>query len=144
MNPLSDAGDSSAATATEVPLRASDADRLATAGVLQDAVARGLLTADEGGDRLAAAYAARHLHDLRALTADLPREPVAAPSAPGWRPLASLVMAQARTSVAKLRAGGFRSRRAVVVGVAVLLLLALVAAVIVGAFAGGGHGHGGR
>jgi hypothetical protein len=139
MNPLSDAGDSSAATATEVPLRASDADRLATAGVLQDAVARGLLTAHEG-----AAYAARHLHDLRALTADLPREPVAAPSAPGWRPLASLVMAQARTSVAELRAGGFRSRRAVVVGVAVLLLLALVAAVIVGAFAGGGHGHGGR
>src|SRR5436305_1876366 len=73
------------------PMRASDADRHATVHVLQDAVARGLLTTDEGGERMAVAYAARHLDDLPALTADLPPAPEAAeaPAAPGWPPLAA-------------------------------------------------------
>ena len=38
---------------------------------LQDAVARGLLTADEGSERMAVAYAARYLTELPRLTADL-------------------------------------------------------------------------
>ena len=146
MTPLPDVADSPAATATDGPLRASDADRLATVAELQDAVARGLLTPDEGGDRLAEAYAARYRHDLPPLTADLPKEPVA-PAAPGWGPLAALVMAQVRAGAAELRAGGFRSRRTLVAGIVALTLLALLVAVIVGAFAGGspgpGHGHGG-
>ena len=66
-------------------MRASDADRHATVHVLQDAVARGLLTTDEGGERMAVAYAARHLDDLPPLTADLPPAPGAteAPAPPG-------------------------------------------------------------
>jgi hypothetical protein len=142
MTPLPDADDPSAATATEAPLRASNADRQATVGELHDAVARGLLTPDEGGERLAAAYEARYRHELPPLTADLPEEQPGPAPAPGWGPLASLVVAQVRTSAAELRAGGFRSRRAVVAGVVLLLLLALLVVGIVGAFAGGGHGHG--
>ena len=46
-------------------VRASDADRAATARTLQDAVGRGLLTYEEGSDRMAAAYAARFLTALR-------------------------------------------------------------------------------
>ena len=111
-------------------------------GELQDAVARGLLTPDEGGERLAAAYGARYRHELPPLTADLPKEPSASATAPGWRPLASLAMAQVRTSAAELRAGGFRSRRAVIAGIVALLLLALLAAVIVGAFAARAMGTG--
>ena len=39
-------------------LRASDADRQATVTRLQDAVARGQLTHDEGSERMALAYGA--------------------------------------------------------------------------------------
>jgi hypothetical protein len=68
------------------PVRASDDDRAATVRVLQDAVARGLLTAEEGGERMAAAFAAVHLRDLPPLTADLRPAATAAPArtAPGW------------------------------------------------------------
>jgi hypothetical protein len=53
-------------------LRASDAERLATVELLEDAVARGLLTPEEGSDRMATAFAARHRDELPAVTADLP------------------------------------------------------------------------
>jgi hypothetical protein len=63
--------------------RASDADRDATAGLLNEAFAEGRLTADEHDQRLSAAYAARSWQQLRQLTADLPAAPVAAePMAP--------------------------------------------------------------
>jgi hypothetical protein len=53
-------------TAGQVPpMRASDSDRAATVHRLQDAVAQGRLTPDEGSERMAAAFAAVHLHDLR-------------------------------------------------------------------------------
>src|SRR4051812_27141707 len=97
------------------PLRASDADRHATVQVLQEAVARGLLTTDEGGERMAVAFAARHLHDLPPLTADLPPAPGPAPVAPGWRPLAAQAWTQARASITALTAGGLRSPRTVAV-----------------------------
>jgi pyruvate/2-oxoglutarate dehydrogenase complex dihydrolipoamide acyltransferase (E2) component len=65
--------------------RASDADRDAAAALLGAAFAEGRLTADEHGERLSAAYAARSWQQLRQLTADLPgtagtTEPTAAPA----------------------------------------------------------------
>ena len=131
------------------PLRASDADRHATVEQLQDAVARGLLTSEEGGERMATAYAARHLHDLPLLTADLPptpAQPARSTVAPGWRPLAAQAWAQGRATVAQLTAGGLRSPRTVAVLAG--LILALLVLVFLGAsglhllFADG-HGHGG-
>src|SRR4051794_41893797 len=64
-------------------LRASDADRAATVQTLQEAVGHGLLTYEEGSDRMAAAFAARFRDELPRLTADLPA--VAAPSQPPGR-----------------------------------------------------------
>ena len=69
-------------------MRASDADRDAAAAVLGAAFAEGRLTADEHGERLAAAYAARSCQQLRQLTADLPGTagtagPAAAPGMAG-------------------------------------------------------------
>lgn len=52
--------------------RASAADRDAAAALLGAAFAKGRLTADEHGERLSAAYAARTWQQLRQLTADLP------------------------------------------------------------------------
>ncbi|MFE2756402.1 DUF1707 domain-containing protein [Actinosynnema sp. NPDC059335] len=54
------------------PVRASDTDRDHTAARLRDAVGEGRLTLAEADDRITAAYTAVHLHDLAALTADLP------------------------------------------------------------------------
>jgi DUF1707 SHOCT-like domain len=51
---------------------ASDADRDAAAGQLSSALAEGRLTAGEHSERVGAAYAARSLGELGALTADLP------------------------------------------------------------------------
>ena len=64
--------------------RASDADRDAAAALLGAAFAEGRLTADEHGERLSAAYAARTWQQLRQLTADLAgtagtTDPTAAP-----------------------------------------------------------------
>jgi hypothetical protein len=133
------------AATTPNPLRASDADRHATVAQLQDAVARGLLTPDECSERLAAAYAARHQHELPPLTADLPPAPALAPTAPGWRPLASLAVLQAHSSAATLMAGGLRSRRTLAVLAALLVavvLLVALGAMTFGALFGDGHGHG--
>jgi len=55
--------------------RASDADRDAAAGLLNEAFAEGRLTADEHDQRLSATYAARSWQQLRQLTADLPAPP---------------------------------------------------------------------
>jgi hypothetical protein len=55
--------------------RASDADRDAAAGLLNEAFAEGRLTADEHDQRLSAAYAARSWPQLHRLTADLPAPP---------------------------------------------------------------------
>src|SRR5215468_3910328 len=64
-------------------MRVSDADRDAAAGLLNAAFAEGRLTADEHGQRVESAYAARTWQQLRQLTADLPAPPAAAePMAP--------------------------------------------------------------
>jgi Domain of unknown function (DUF1707) len=105
-------------------IRASDADRTATVDVLQDAVARGLLTHDEGGERMATALAARFRDELPPLTADLPPLPAPAAAAAGWRQLGSTLVAQVRHDVQAAVAAGPRSRR--------FLLTALVAILLVG------------
>jgi hypothetical protein len=145
---LSDDAPAAEPSQGQSPLRASDADRHATVHLLQDAVARGLLTTDEGGERMAAAYAARNLDDLPLLTADLPPAPAPAQAsiAPGWRPLAAQAWTQTRASVSALTAGGWRSTRTLAVLaafiVALLVLIALGAAGL-DLLAGGPDGHGG-
>ena len=130
-------------------MRAADADREAVVRVLLDGITRGLLTLDEGDDRVSAAYAARFLDELPRLTADLPPAPASAPVAPGWRALALLAWLQVRTAVAGLWRGirgAVRSRppRLATVAIAIVALLALLS--LMAATAGGGpdhRGHGG-
>jgi Domain of unknown function (DUF1707) len=126
-------------------LRASDAEREAVVRTLLDAIARGLLTLQEGDERVAAAYAARYRDELGRLTADLPPAPAAGPVAPGWRALALLAWLQVRTAAADLaRAtrGAVRGRPRLVLGMlAALVLLALMAASVGGGYEGSGHGH---
>jgi hypothetical protein len=54
---------------------ASDGERDAAARVLNEAFAEGRLTADERGERVRAAYAARTWRDLDRVTTDLPGPP---------------------------------------------------------------------
>lgn len=65
--------------AGEAALRASDADRDRTAGVLASALATGRLTSAEHAERLDAAYSATTLGQLAALTSDLPATDADAP-----------------------------------------------------------------
>jgi Domain of unknown function (DUF1707) len=57
-------------------IRASDQDRESVVTVLRQAYSEGRLSLDEFDERISAAYAARTWGDLRALTADLPVQPV--------------------------------------------------------------------
>ena len=85
MRPGSDAGrlavahDGVMADNSRQNMRASDADRAATAQRLADALAEGRLTAAEADERLAACWSARYHHELADLTGDLP-EPVLVPA----------------------------------------------------------------
>lgn len=78
----------------EPHLRAADTDRERTVAELSEHTAAGRLTLDEFDERARAAYAARTIGDLAALTADLPR---AAPARNGtastaWWALAAAVL----------------------------------------------------
>jgi hypothetical protein len=106
--------------------RASDADRHTTVLVLQDAVARGLLTLDEGGDRMSTAYAAVHLPDLYPLTADLGHTPATRSRPPGWRVLSTMAAEQLRFCLLDTHTGRLNQAR---VAVAVLLAIVLTLAV---------------
>ena len=139
----------SAATpaAPEEPLsrvRASDDDRTAVVGVLHDAVARGLLTLEECDERVTAAYAARYVHELPPLTADLPPVVPPGPVAPGWRAVAVLLLLQLRTLLnastwrGAVRTARARPRLAVAVAVVGLFAVLLLGALMVGAL--GDHG----
>ena len=129
--------------AQEPRLRASDVDRLATVLVLQDAVARGLLTPDEGSDRMAAAFAAVHVAELGPLTADLPSGR-ATPTPPGWRPLATMALEQVRYSLHDTPSGRLNPAR-VAFAVLIAAIVVLLLGAMVGEFfgSGGGHHHGG-
>ncbi len=93
------------------PLRASDTDRQATVHSLQDALARGMLTFEEAGDRMRAAWAARFVRELPPLTADLPSRAPEPGGPPGWRRVWLLLLEQLRAEVALVSAGGLRSPR---------------------------------
>jgi Domain of unknown function (DUF1707) len=141
--------DLDSATRSAPRMRASDADRLATVKHLQDAVARGLLTPDEGSERMADAFAAVHLTDLDPLTEDLPPAPPE-PTAPGWRSLGTLAAEQVRASFTTAATGRLRVARVAVVLLAASLFLVLVGALTGVALSdsgddGGGDGgwHGG-
>lgn len=121
------------------PPRASDADRFATVRILQDAVARGQLTGEEAGERMAAAYAAVYLRDLPPLTADLPpAEERAAP--PGWRPLASMAAQQVRLTLSGITRSGPPRRAAIVLLLVLMALVAIGLLAIDGLFDGGFDG----
>jgi DUF1707 SHOCT-like domain len=61
---------------TDGRIRASDDDRESAVEVLRDAYAVGRLNIDEFGERTTSAYSARTWGELRALTDDLPEQPV--------------------------------------------------------------------
>jgi uncharacterized protein DUF1707 len=68
----SSGGDLARTAVGQTSTLASDGDRDAAARVLNEALAEGRLTADEHGERVRAAYAARTWPELARLTADLP------------------------------------------------------------------------
>jgi hypothetical protein len=118
-------------------LRASDADRQVVVHRLQDAVARGQLTFEEGSDRMARAWASTHRDQLPALTADLPAPAPPPPAAPGWQALGELALLQLRTTLGG--AAGPASREARVrlaaLSVAALLLVGLFLGLVGGVLA---------
>lgn len=67
--------DAASGTAEKVPTRASNADRERVSVQLHDAATAGMLTMTEVEERLGTLYAARYLHELTPLLADLPTEP---------------------------------------------------------------------
>lgn len=87
-------GDTKPDSPAPAPLRASDADREATADVLRTGFEQGRLTTEEFDERLQTAYNARTHADLAALTGDLP-----APAAPPPAPRPSRRAAQVRDHV---------------------------------------------
>jgi Domain of unknown function (DUF1707) len=117
-------------------LRASDADRHAVVTQLQDAVARGLLTTDEGSQRMAIAYNASYLSELPPLTADLPAPPpppaATAPDPVGWRALLALLWIQLRLLIAGSVSGRPSRRRLAAVGG---IVLAAVIVLVLGTWA---------
>lgn len=127
-------------------LRASDADRAAVVTRLQAAVGRGLLTLDEGDERMAAAFAVRYVDELSPLTSDLPAPAPTGPQPVGWRQLGESLVAQLRHELRATASSGVRSRRFAATALAVLFFV-LLAVTAVGAVlhgvAGPGdfHGH---
>jgi hypothetical protein len=140
--PVSDPMDSFAQPDATPRFRASDADREAVVRTLHDAIVRGLLTLDEGDERVATAYAARFRDELPALTADLPPAPATSPVAPGWRALLVLAWLQLRTALAGFswRGTGRAVRSRPGLAVAAVALLALLS--FGAARAGEGFDHG--
>ena len=87
------------ATARGTSLRASDAERADVVAQLHAALGAGRLDLAETDDRVAAAYAARHRHELTALLVDLPHDDVAFTGAPSWAALWTLLVWRARAAV---------------------------------------------
>ncbi len=85
---------------TDRPIRASDKERDSVVEVLRDAYTDGRITLEEFDDRTSAAYASKTWGDLRALTSDLPVEPVLGADLPQRpphpRPVAQVVPAMPR------------------------------------------------
>jgi hypothetical protein len=79
--------------ATDDSIRASDVDREAVVATLREAYTAGRLTLDEFDERMAAAYASKTWGDLRALTKDLPIQPVLGTDLPDRQPSADAPLA---------------------------------------------------
>jgi Domain of unknown function (DUF1707) len=102
------------------PVLASDADRDAVAGQLSSALADGRLTTGEHAERVEAAYTARTVGALSALTADLPapardavgREQAVIDSGVDWCLLSALLIFCPPAGVAALLAARKRARAA--------------------------------
>ena len=120
------------------PIRASDADRHATVLVLQDATARGLLTPDEGSDRMAAAFAAVYLLDLEPLTTDLPPARARQVDPPGWQVLFAVAAEQCRSLFRDSRTGRYSRRRIAVAALVAALLIIAVGTAAIEVLDGGG------
>lgn len=80
-------------------LRASDAERTATADRLHEALGAGRLDLAETDERVAAAYAARYRHELPALLADLPDAETTSGRPPTWAGLWALAVWRVRAVV---------------------------------------------
>ena len=119
--------------------RASDAERADTVARLHAALGVGRLDLAETDERVAAAYAARHRHELAALLTDLPHDDVAFTDAPSWTMLWTLLVWRARATVTG--AVGPRPNRAqhrtaalmTALAVAWVVVCAVVGALAVGA-----------
>jgi hypothetical protein len=142
------APDATGAQARPAPrLRASNEQRMVTVDRLHDAVGLGLLTLEEGDERVLAALEARYADELPPLTADLPPAPDPDPVAPGWRAVASVTALQARTSLLGAptwrRASPARRRAVAVIGIllAVLFIIIVTASVASGSSGVGDDGY---
>ena len=119
--------------------RASDAERADTVARLHAALGVGRLDLTETDERVAAAYAARHRHELAALLTDLPHDDVAFTDAPSWTMLWTLLVWRGRATVTG--AVGPRPNRAqhrtaalmTALAVAWIVVCAVVGALVVGA-----------
>jgi Domain of unknown function (DUF1707) len=120
-------------------VRASDADRHEVVHRLQEAVARGQLTFDEGSERMSSTWTSRYLDELPPLTADLPAPVPAAAAAPGWRALGLLALLQLRTTLGGAAGPASRAARVrlAAASVAALLLVGLLLGVVLGVAAHG-------
>lgn len=86
-------------------VRASDAEREAIVARLHQAVGEGRLSADEAGERIAAAYTARLRAELDGPVADLPRPGVPTSSPLPWDALWTQLLWRARVGLATTDAG---------------------------------------
>jgi Domain of unknown function (DUF1707) len=136
-----DSGGPSHPADADQPTRASNADRFATTRILQDAVSQGLLTPDEGSERIAVALAAVYRHDLDSLVADLPAVG-ARGRAPGWRALGTMTVEQVRSSLSMPNASRLSPARIAITVLVVALLLLLVGYVVAELFFDGRGGRG--
>lgn len=119
--------------------RASDAERTDAVARLHAALGAGRLDLAEIDERVAAAYAARHRHELAALLTDLPHDDVAFTDAPSWAMLWTLLVWRARATVGGAvgpRPNRAQHRNAALVtalAVAWVVVCAVVGALVVGA-----------
>jgi hypothetical protein len=122
-------------------VRCSTTDRETVAARLHEAAGEGRLTMDEVEERLTAVYAARHQHELDALTADLPETDT------GWRATAarlwSSLLAQLAVLLGRAPARSKRHRMLIALTtIAALVLLGGIAALMIDGLTDGGGHHG--
>ena len=123
----------------ESSIRASHAEREATAARLHVALGEGRLDLAETDERLTAAYASRYRSELEPLLADLPSpEPSGVPA--GWAHVGRAFVAQTWVSSARARgvvptqpsAGERRATIAVLIAAALWIVLCLLVGLAVG------------